>query len=57
MILEIILSLIMICIIIATAIMVFKIIVHEFKRTHYKGQYLKYLKHLGEVYKNNDSLE
>lgn len=57
MILKIILSLIMICSVIVTVVMVFKIITHERKRGHYKEQYLKYLKHLAEIYKNFNSLE
>lgn len=53
MILEIILSLIMICIIMIALFVAIKIITHKRARNHDKEQYLNYLKHLCEIYKRN----
>lgn len=57
MILEIILSLIMICIVVVALVMIIKIIKHERARNHYKESYLNYLKHFGEIYNKGNSWE
>jgi type II secretory pathway pseudopilin PulG len=57
MILEIILTLIMICITMIALFVIIKIIIHERVRNHDKEQYLNYLKHLGEIYGKRNSWE
>lgn len=57
MILEIILSLIMICIVMIALIVIIKIITDERARNHDKESYLNYLEHLGKIYNKGNSWE